>query len=881
MIWSQTVPGLPDTAVAMTDSVIDRTFLDEIRISDDTLEAVVEYGALDSQRLDNKKHEVHLYGDAFVNYTSLSLKAGYIVVNLDSNIAIAQGIPDSTGKLVQLPQFSDGEQSFEARRMLYNFRSRKGIIYDAVTQEGSLYILGDKTKYIAAGADSLHQEDHLYNDGAIITSCNHTVPHYGIRASKIKTVPNKLAVIGPANLEINGVPTPLWLPFGFFPVTSGRRSGLIFPRDYEYSEAWGFGLREIGYYFPISDNFDLKLTGDIYFRGSWGIQAASAYVKRYKYRGSINLAFSNRINEVSGDYRTTSAKSYSIRVSHNQDSKAHPYRSLGGSINIQSNNFQSLNRNDAASVLTNTYSSNFSWSRRFQDKPYTLSVALNHSQNTNSGLVTVNAPNIDFRLNRIYPLKRKKTVGKEKWYEKLSFQYSGNSRTQFIAQDTALFDQSTWENAQTGVQHRATTELNFNLLKFFNFTPSIRYDETWFFKETERSFVFDENDPKFIRLDTIYNPDDSTEFFVQTDTLDFGDTEDQLNSGFTPFRTFSAGVSMSTQIFGTIEFKKGWLRGLRHVLKPSFSYSYTPASDSSKFYRPVQTDIRQSEEEFLQYNVLQGGIYSVPFVNQERQLISYSFNNIFEAKYFSKKDSSEKKLKLFDNIVINGNYNFAAKNGFKWSPVNMRGTTRFLKGITTLSLSAVFDPYAVDENGVRIPEFYKNTNNKLLRFDRARFGLNSRMTIKRLRDLFGPSSESANSSSSNNTSSNSRSPRSRAPEGDIFFDLFNNFNIGHNLVVVATADTTIISTHTINMRGNFNLTKNWAVTIGNIGYDFRSDRLTYPDIGLRRDLHCWELNFSWQPVRGTYSLYIGVKPGELDFLKIPHRKNNVDTFGGF
>jgi hypothetical protein len=869
------------------DSIGSDTLVLDYILSPDSLDAKIEYGAVDSMVFDNLEHKVYLYGEAFVNYTTLALKAGYIVFNLDSNIATAEGILDSVGNLTQIPDFQDGDQSFTSRKMRYNFRSKKGMIYDVVTEEGDIYIHGDKTKFVGAGADSLHTEDHIYNDGALITTCSHDEPHFGIRSRKIKTIPNKLAIIGPSNLEINGVPTPLWLPFGFFPVSSGKRSGLIFPSDYEYSETWGFGIREIGYYFPISDQMDLRVTGDIYFNGSWGVAAASTYTKRYKYRGSINLAYSSRKSEIPGSYIQAETNSFSIRVSHNQDSKAHPYRRLGGSINIQSSDYQSLNRNDANSVLTNTYSSNFSWSRTFPGKPYSLSVALSHSQNTRTNEVTINAPVVDFRLNRIYPFKKKGRSGKEKWFEKVSFQYTGNAKSKFFATDTTLFTGATLENAQFGLQHKANTDLNFKLLKFINVTPSMNYEEIWFFKTKEKEFAFDEDNS--VRLDTIYNLD-STDFTVVRDTFSYGRVSDTLVSGFTPFRRFSTSISLNTQIYGTMLFKKGWLRGIRHVIKPSISFSFEP-DNSMRYLEQVQTDIRDGEEDFNDYSIFEGGVYGASLTRGKRMALGYSFNNIFEAKYFSKKDSIEKKMKLFDNIAVSGNYNFAA-DSLHFSPVSIRGTARFFQGITTISLGATYDPYEEDENGRRIDKYIWETQRKLLRFDNASLRVNTRFSIKKLKGLFRPEKKDDKKQEDNaeeeEDAEEDRPARSIIKKAktkqvplEPFFDLFDNFTIGHNLAIMKTPDTTIVTTHTVNLRGNFKLTTNWSVNIGNIGYDFRSERLTYPDIGFTRNMHCWEMGISWQPVRGTYSFFIAVKPGTLDFVKIPYNRNFQDGFGGF
>ncbi|MEO6133241.1 MAG: putative LPS assembly protein LptD [Saprospiraceae bacterium] len=855
-----------------------------IVMSPDSIDSKIEYGSIDSNYLDNQSHKVYLYGKAYVRYKDLSINADYIVVNLDSSIATAEGRVDSLGKLIGKPEFNMGTQNFTAEKMRYNFKTRKGFIYNVLTKQSDLLIHGDATKFVSGGSDSLHQDDILYNKGALITTCNAEHPHYGIRASKVKTIPDKLAVVGPSHLELFGVPTPLWLPFGFYPISETRHAGIIFPRDYERSERWGFGLKEFGYYFPVKDWADVKVTGDIYFNGSWGLGLNSNYVRKYKYRGTVNLGYSNRITEASDSYLTSQDKSFSVRLSHNQDPKSNPYQTIGGSINIQTNDYQSLNHNDAASALTNTYSSNFNYSKIFPGKPYSFTASFNHSQNTRSHLVTINAPDLNFRLNRIYPFKNKKRTGPEQWYEKIAFQYSGSGRSQIVGTDTTLFDKETWQNAQWGAQHKASANVNFNVLKYFNFTPSIDYGETWFFKTIEKNFRFDPNDTLFVKLDSIFNPD-STFAFTRLDTVNFGRIDEKFNSGFQAFRTMSASLNMNTQLFGTHQFKKGWLRGIRHVIKPSIGFSYTPKSPPS-YFQYLQRSIK--DDSLYQYSRFQSLgspgsqqlLYSVQPINIEQANINYSINNLFEAKYYSKKDSTEKKLKLFDNIAMSGSYNMAAKQ-FKFSPLNISGNTRFFKGITTLTVGATYSFYGRIDNFHLNPKPYIESDGKLLRFENLRLRLSSRITFKQILDLFNKqATESDHPQSGPSPVSNTK----KLPvKGDKFFNLLSNFSINHEMGIARVwmqgRDTTFLTTNDINMVGSMQITPNWSIQVGNIGYDFQSKQLTYPDIGLARDLHCWQLSFNFQPTRGTYSFHLGVKPGSFDFLKFPYNRNNYDTFG--
>ena len=864
----------PDTFTHPVPSLLQHP---EVVMSPDSIDATVEYGSVDSNYLDNVTHKVYLFGDAYVRYKDLSLKADYIVIDLDSTIATAEGRLDSAGHLAGKPEFKMGDESFSAEKMRYNFQQRKGIIYNALTKEGDLLIHGERTKFVAGGV-GVQRDDILYGKGALITTCDAEHPHFGIRASKVKTIPDKLAVIGLSDFELFGVPTPIVLPFGFYPVSETRTAGVILPRDYERSPQLGFGIRDIGYYFPVKDWADVKLLADIYFNGTWGLGVNANYAQKYKYRGNFAVRYSYRITEQPNDYRNNIEKSFSIRMTHNQDPKSNPYQTIGGSINIQSNDFESLNYNDAQSALTNTYSSNFNYSRIFPGKPYSLTAALNHSQNTRSHQVTINAPELNFRLNRIYPFKNERKPGPEQWYEKIAVQYAGSGRAQLLATDTTLFDPITWQTAQYGVQHKANASLNFNVLKYFNITPSVDYGETWLFKTRDAVYRFDPNDTTFVKNDTIYFPD-STGYVIVPDTVSYGVVDRNLKDGFVPFRSLSASISMNTQLFGTLQFKKGWLRGIRHVIKPNIGFSYAGKSPDSYYLHSQFSE--QYPDSTKQYSRFDNLLYSLRPTDIEQANLNYSFTNLFEAKYFSAKDSTDKKLKLFDNISVGGSYNMAAKVN-KFSPVNISGNTRLFKGITTVSVGASYSFYALREDGRLSDTFYLDSDSKLLRFDNLRLRFSTRVTFD---DIMKWITGDPKASSSPAQSGPSESPKRVVPAADRFEDLLGRFSISHELGIVQMGmpgkDETRVTTNSINMIGSMQVTPNWTIFFGNIGYDFISKQLTYPDIGISRDLHCWQMSFNWQPTRGTYAFNISVKPGTFDFLKVPYKRGNYDSTGGF
>ncbi len=884
-----TAPARPSPGVAFSVN------LDSVEISDDALDDQIDYNAADSMRFDVLTETVHLYGDAVVKYNTLTVSADYIAFNMDSSLVYASGMPDSTGRLSGFPKFEQGEQSFDSKKMRYNFKTNKGIIYDATTTERDLYVLGKRAQFY--GKDSLvnRNTDVVYSENAIFTTCSHPNPHFGIRSKKQKVIPDEVVVVGPSNLEVGGVSTPLWLPFAFFPLKEGKRTGLIFPRDYEYSDNWGFGLRGVGWYFPINDYWSLQLTGDIYTRGTWGINANAQYRKRYRYSGDLQLAFADRKRRVFA--QKLSERSLSLRWSHRQDGKAHPTNRFSASVNIQTNDYQSLNQNDAQSVLQNTLTSNVSFSKTFPGKPFRFSTSMNHSQNTQNKEVTISFPNFNFDMNRIFPFKRKNVIGNdEKWFEKISLQYKAALQNRFRATDTTLFTQQTLDDARFGVRHTATMNASYRALKFINITPSINYKANWYFDRTVKTL-----DPVF-EIDTVMVEVSPGMFESKFDTLSYGEVIEDEETGFYPLRLFDASINASTQIFGVRQFTKGKIRGIRHVVKPSVSFGYTPdyTTDFWGYFDEVDTDLRDDFNMPSQYSIFENGIYDDAPSSGERMALGYSINNIFEAKYWSKKDSTAKNFKLFDNVIVNGNYNFAA-DSLRWSAVRLRGTTRLFGGITTLNISSEFDPYALNSEGRKINVFNRDAGGKLLRYVDTNIRISSNITVKQIRNLLGlkkeekrkplkqqkPRGQQEEVDASNfsggfpGTFNNNNDPNVGVLNGQSLLDMLENFRISHNIVMQSEPDTFFIRTNSIQMQGSIQLTDKWSIQVGNIAYDLVQKELVYPSLGFFRDLHCWEMGMNWQPSRDVFSFFLRVRPGSLDFIKVPYGRNNADGFGGF
>ena len=574
---------------------------DSVKVSPDALEDQVDYSAVDSMYFDIKNKQIHLYGQAEVKFQSMNVKADYILIDWNENIMTAEGRKNPQGQWIGKPVFEEGDQRFTSSKMKYNFKTYKGIVYDGQSIQEGMNVVGEKGKFIGAGKDTT-KATVIYNRNAIFSTCDLDHPHFGIRSTKQKIVQGKVAVVGPSNLVIGDIPTPIWLPFAFFPLKLGQRTGLVFPQNYEYSEAWGFGLEKVGWYFPLGEHVDLMLTSDIYLKGTFRLHATSNYRKRYKYSGNASTSFAWLRTEVKGE--PTYKPSLSIRWSHNQDAKAHPYRSLGGSVNLQTSDYQRSNQTDAQSRLQSSLSSNMSYRQRF-DKPFDLSASFSHSQNTNTRDVNISFPTVNFQTQNLFPFKRKVKTGGERWYERVQMRYTSEARNQFTAKDSTIFTQQTLEDAKFGLRHNVSTSTSFNLLKYFTVSPSANYKEVWYFKTVNKEF-----DPTpTITYDTIPSPGGDEPPSIVADTTKFGQVVDMEDFGFKPFRSYNAGASMSTKIFGTLLFKRGKLRGLRHVITPTLGFNYTPdyTNPDWGYFKTVRTHLPSDEE--LQYNIFENIIY--------------------------------------------------------------------------------------------------------------------------------------------------------------------------------------------------------------------------------------------------------------------------------
>ncbi len=572
------------------------------------LDAEVKYHARDSIRFSVDLKKVFLFGEAQINYKDVELKAAYIEIDQETKEVYAEGMVDSTGKTIGTPQFTSGGQSFSATKMRYNFDTEKGKIIEVVTQEGEGFLHGEKVKKM--------NEGYYYIADGGYTTCDAEDPHYLIKAKKLKVIPNDKIVSGPAFLMFEEVYTPLVVPFGWFPNKQGRKSGIIFP-EYGDSPNQGFFFRNMGYYFNLGDKIDLALTGDVYTRGSYAVRATSNYRKRYKFNGRVEFSHNSLRNSRPEFPDYSVQNNFFLRWNHQQDPKARPSTSFSSDVNVGTATFFSNGLvNSAQDFLTNTFTSSISFAKRWLGTPFSLNVNFNHSQNTQTKVVNVTLPQIAFNVQRFYPFKRRNQIGRQRWYEKIGVSYSLRMENRVSTIDSTFFTLRTLDKMQNGMIHSIPITTSFKAFKYFTISPSVTYNERWFFQQVNRNW---NNEAQTLDIDTAY--------------------------GFFSNRDVNASINANTTVYGLIQFKKGWIRGIRHVLNPRAGFTFRPRTgrDEVGYYGPNGGIATYSADALSIYG-------RAPTTNTGA--ITFGFGNQLEMKVRSKKDTITgfKKIKLLEQL---------------------------------------------------------------------------------------------------------------------------------------------------------------------------------------------------------------------------------------
>ena len=800
-----------------------------------------------------------LYGSGKVNYQNIELAAEVISMNLDSSTVHAYGIKDTTGTIKGKPVFKEGETAYDTETISYNFKSKKAGITDIITQQGEGYVTGSRAK---KGAN-----DEIFMEHGRYTTCDHhDHPHFYMQLTRAKVRPKKNVVTGPAYLVVEDVPLPLAVPFFFFPFSSSYSSGFIMP-TYMDDSSRGFGLAEGGYYFAMSDIMDLKLTGDIFTKGSWRLSGLTNYNKRYKYSGTLQADYQVTKTGDKGMPDYTVAKDFKVVWNHRQDAKASPNSTFSASVNFSTSSYERSNINNLynSQLLTqNTKTSSISYSRSFPDIGLTLSGTTNIAQTMRDSSIAVTLPDLNITLSRLFPFKRKKAAGAERWYEKISVSYTGRLTNSIRTKDDRLFKTgiSGWENA---MNHNIPVSATFTLFKYLQVNPSVNYTERWYTR----------------KINQTYNEET-------------GRLEQNLNdtiNGFYRVSNYSASLSLSTKLYGMYKplFMKKKEIQIRHVVTPQVGISGAPAF--SKYWEEY-TDNNGNTQYYSPYT---GQPFGVPS-REGSGTVSFSIANNLEMKYYDAKKDTLKKVSLIDDLSVNMSYNMAAKEK-PWSPLSMNLRLKLTKNYT-FNMNASFATYAYtfDKSGNVVEG--NRTEWSYGRFGRFQgYGSSFNYTFNNdtWKKWFGPKedekdkdkkeSEDGDGEDSEGTEDGTTTKKVEKAQADPDgYQVFKmpwslSFSYSFNIREDRTKPINRYSmrypftyTHNINMNGNVKISNNWSLSF-NSGYDFQAKEITQTSCTISRDLHCFNLSASLSPFGRWiyYNVTIRANASILQDLKYEQR----------
>ena len=831
------------------------------------IETTIQYNAVDSIQMDVANQIVNLYGDAKITYGEIELTAAQIEINYATNIISAKSYTDSLGNEIGKPVFQDGNEIFETDNMKYNFESKKAIIDGVVTQQGEAVMQGNKVYK--------NQRDELYISQAKYTTCNMADPHFHIEASKLKVIPGKKVVAGPFHIKVNDIPTPIGFAFGMFPVPKQKVSGVIVP-SYGEEKRRGFYLKNGGYYFAISDYIDLTLTGEIYTKGSWGLAAASSYSKRYSYGGRFNARYNNQQGLNEGDSSVT--QDFWVTWSHTPQSKGTTRFSASVNAGTSTYNQNNPTYQDLTNTLNQDFNSSVSFSKSFKGTPFSLNASSRLQQNVNTGLVNLLLPELSVNMSRIYPFKFGATSAKN-WIQKISFSWNMNSTNRLsnnaigspsfpvygyesendtIVPISELGLSGLWDRAENGIRHQIPISTSMNIFKFITFSPSFNYSELWYFKELHYQWLEEE---AAVKVDTV----------------------DKFSRAF----NYSASGSFNTRLYGTLNFKSEKIQAIRHVMIPSFSMSFAPdfSSDKYGYYQEVQVDTLGNTRRLSRY---EGFVYGTPSAGQSATA-SFSISNNLEMKVKTKKDTTDKarKVVLLDNFSLNTSYNFLA-DSFKLSNIRIAARTKIFNKKLDISFNSTLDPYLYQLDSI----YYNSSGDKLVAQRKRNiytwdagegFGQMTQATLALGMSLNPEAREKENEREED------LGPLSAEEEMQLEFiknnpELYVDFSIPWNLRFsynvnyrkTGHQDAEIIQALTFS--GSITLTEKWNMQF-NSGFDFENLEFTQTNFNITRDLHCWQLNFSWVPFGRyqSYNLSINAKSSLLQDLKLNKQRSWFDN----
>ncbi len=831
---------ITETQVTAKDSV-------KPKAKKSSLMGLVKYKSLDQVKLNQSQKTITLYNQAEVYYQDVELKAGVIVINYEKEEVYAGRIKDSSGVYTQLPNFKQGSNEIKPDSIRFNFKTKKTLVWNSTTDQGEFKVKGSVTK---------KENDSVYfiKNARFTTSKDVDNPEYYFLARKIKLVPKKKVVTGFTNMYIADVPTPIGLPFAFFPMSEKQTSGFIIPR-YAQTNLRGYAIQNGGYYFALSDYYDLALQGDYYTNGSYGMRLNSNYALRYKFKGNLNLRYENLLNSERGFPDYSKSTIYNVQWTHNQDSKSSSGSRFSASVNLGSSNYyqQSINQTNVANFLNNSLSSSISYSKTFTSVPQVnVSLTATHSQNTNTKEINMTLPTFQASMDRIFPFAPKNGT-KKGLIKNINFQYNVIGENRIKTTDSLFFKPQMFENALVGFKHSIPLTTNFKVFKYFSMSTGMNYSEVWY-------------------LETIKKDYDKATNSIETEKV----------KGFDAFRQYSFSSSLGTTLYGTFNFsEKSNLRSIRHVVRPSVSYSYTPS-----FERYYDTYITNADGTYGDYTRFEGGIYGAPGKNLSNNL-GLSIGNTFEAKVKDKDESKSelKKIMLISNLSLSTFYNIAA-DSLGWSPLRITAGTNIFKNKLSVNFGTTLDPYAINNQGTRINTYNIDNGGSLFRMTSSNATLNYSLSSKGNDKKEDPNTASNNIALRNGGRSDDlfgktedeleeirkkeeEEEKERKKKNDFYINKIPwDLKLAYSVTYSNSNRQDAVTSNSLMFSGNIDLTPNWKVGASS-GYDFVNKGFTYTQLRFGRDLKSWRMDFSWIPFsnRASWYFFIGIKSSVLSDIK--------------
>ena len=829
-----------------TDTIV----LDTIPKKRGMLDGIVNYKAKDVTSINPKTKQIYLYNEAQIQYQDMDIQSGIIVIDYGKDLVYAGRLKDSLGLYSQSPVLKQGQDIVEPDSIIFNIKTKKALIWNSKTEQQGGKIISELSK---------KENDSVYyvKRAKFTTSTNEENPEYYFLLRKAKVVPGKKVITGLTNMFIADVPTPIGLPFAFFPLTSKRTSGVIFPSFGQQNDR-GYFLQNGGYYFALSDYIDLALLGDYYTNGSYGLRLESNYAVRYKFRGGLSFRYENLINSERGFPDYSKSIIYNLRWNQSQDSKSNPSSRFSASVNLGSSTYyqQSINQLNNSNFLNNTLASSVSYSKTFKGEPQVnMSVTATHSQNTNTKTINMTLPTFQGSVDRVFPLAPR-TGSKKGIIQNINFQYNIRGENRIQTTDSLFFKPQMFEDAKTGMQHTIPISTNFKLFKYFSMSAGTNINHTWAFNTIRKTY------------------DQANQELITTPLREFDS-----------YTTYNFSTSLGTTIYGMFNFgedKK--IQAIRHVMRPSVSYSTNPAFDQYyDTYEVINADGLTTDE--IEYTRFEQSLFGSPG-NRYSSSVGIALSNNLEAKIKDKDSTATEPKKIFilNSLNLSTNYNIAA-DSLNWSPLRMNGGTQIFDNKMSVNFGATLDPYALDNNNKKINTFNINNNGSLFRVTSANLTMSYNLSSDsfkddennddaskkeslrsggRADDLFGKPQDFADQRLNGNNGN-----KEEASMSDLYkYKLPWSLRLAYALNYNNSSRQNEISSHSLMFSGDIELSPRWSVGLSS-GFDFKNKGVTYTQLRFERDLESWRMNFSWIPFsnRSSWNFFIGIRSGILSDIK--------------